>query len=38
LEDKFQEIVRHAALAVSGQKLTRTLKEFLIHCSPDEEE
>jgi hypothetical protein len=38
LEDKFQEIVRHAALAISGQELTRTLKQFLILCSPGEEE
>jgi hypothetical protein len=37
LEDKFQEIVQHAALAVSGQELTRTLKQFLILCSTDEE-
>jgi hypothetical protein len=38
LEDKFQEIVWHAASAISGKKLTRTLQQFLILCSPDEEE
>jgi hypothetical protein len=38
LEVKFQEIVQLAVLAISGQELTRTLKQFLILCSPNEEE